>query len=168
MMRDARQQPPMQTPGTHRVWLSQGQAALARQCSHVRLDVPPPVSSRAPHPATVRLFSKCSVCFGEHSPAPKDGRARKKRCSGDAKYPGERGDESGRPRPSRCAPKPTNVRQRYEFGRFETTLQCQVLDLLALLRKSLIFNGAGEGNRTLISGLGSPHSTTEPHPLPLG
>ena len=25
-------------------------------------------------------------------------------------------------------------------------------------------NGAGEGNRTLISGLGSPHSTTEPHP----
>src|SRR5216683_3332846 len=27
-------------------------------------------------------------------------------------------------------------------------------------------NGAGEGNRTLISGLGSPHSTTEPHPLP--
>jgi hypothetical protein len=25
--------------------------------------------------------------------------------------------------------------------------------------------GAGEGNRTLISGLGSPHSTTEPHPL---
>src|SRR5664279_3268383 len=24
--------------------------------------------------------------------------------------------------------------------------------------------GAGEGNRTLISGLGSPHSTTEPHP----
>src|SRR5215472_431379 len=37
---------------------------------------------------------------------------------------------------------------------------------LALLRKSLIINGAGEGNRTLISGLGSPHSTTEPHPLP--
>ena len=27
--------------------------------------------------------------------------------------------------------------------------------------------GAGEGNRTLISGLGSPHSTTEPHPLAL-
>src|SRR6266566_9970208 len=27
--------------------------------------------------------------------------------------------------------------------------------------------GAGEGNRTLISGLGSPHSTTEPHPLRL-
>ena len=27
--------------------------------------------------------------------------------------------------------------------------------------------GAGEGNRTLISGLGSPHSTTEPHPLSL-
>ena len=27
--------------------------------------------------------------------------------------------------------------------------------------------GAGEGNRTLISGLGSPHSTTEPHPLTL-
>ena len=26
--------------------------------------------------------------------------------------------------------------------------------------------GAGEGNRTLISGLGSPHSTTEPHPPP--
>ena len=26
--------------------------------------------------------------------------------------------------------------------------------------------GAGEGNRTLISGLGSPHSATEPHPLP--
>jgi hypothetical protein len=27
--------------------------------------------------------------------------------------------------------------------------------------------GAGEGNRTLISGLGSPHSTTEPHPHPV-
>src|ERR1039458_4813554 len=27
--------------------------------------------------------------------------------------------------------------------------------------------GAGEGNRTLISGLGSPHSTTEPHQLPV-
>ncbi len=37
----------------------------------------------------------------------------------------------------------------------------------ALIRKSLIMNGAGEGNRTLISGLGSPHSTTEPHPLSL-
>src|SRR5580765_4412745 len=35
----------------------------------------------------------------------------------------------------------------------------------AIKRKSLIINGAGEGNRTLISGLGSPHSTTEPHPL---
>ena len=33
--------------------------------------------------------------------------------------------------------------------------------------KLLIINGAGEGNRTLISGLGSPHSTTEPHPLPV-
>ena len=33
----------------------------------------------------------------------------------------------------------------------------------AQLRKSLVI-GAGEGNRTLISGLGSPHSTTEPHP----
>ena len=39
--------------------------------------------------------------------------------------------------------------------------------LLALLRKSMQINGAGEGNRTLISGLGSPHSTTEPHPLSL-
>src|SRR5208282_6695492 len=38
---------------------------------------------------------------------------------------------------------------------------------LALLCKCLIINGAGEGNRTLISGLGSPHSTTEPHPLSL-
>jgi hypothetical protein len=34
----------------------------------------------------------------------------------------------------------------------------------ALLHKSLIMNGAGEGNRTLVSGLGSPHSTIEPHP----
>jgi hypothetical protein len=25
-------------------------------------------------------------------------------------------------------------------------------------------NGAGEGNRTLVSGLGSPHSAIEPHP----
>ncbi len=32
------------------------------------------------------------------------------------------------------------------------------------LRNSLIINGAGEGNRTLVSGLGSPHSTIEPHP----
>src|SRR6266481_8737426 len=36
--------------------------------------------------------------------------------------------------------------------------------LTALRRKSLIINGAGEGNRTLVSGLGSPHSTIEPHP----
>ena len=35
----------------------------------------------------------------------------------------------------------------------------------ALIRKSLIINGAGEGNRTLVSGLGRPHSTIEPHPL---
>lgn len=32
------------------------------------------------------------------------------------------------------------------------------------LDEALDFIGAGEGNRTLISGLGSPHSTTEPHP----
>jgi hypothetical protein len=31
-------------------------------------------------------------------------------------------------------------------------------------RKRLIINGAGEGNRTLVSGLGSPRSTIEPHP----
>src|SRR4051794_41155739 len=31
--------------------------------------------------------------------------------------------------------------------------------------KPLKINGAGEGNRTLVSGLGSPHSTIEPHPL---
>ena len=30
--------------------------------------------------------------------------------------------------------------------------------------KSLMLNGAGEGNRTLVSGLGSPRSTIEPHP----
>jgi hypothetical protein len=35
----------------------------------------------------------------------------------------------------------------------------------ALNCKCLIINGAGEGNRTLVSGLGSPHSTIEPHPL---
>ena len=29
---------------------------------------------------------------------------------------------------------------------------------------SLIINGAGEGNRTLVSALGRPHSTIEPHP----
>ncbi len=34
----------------------------------------------------------------------------------------------------------------------------------ALPRKSLIINGAGEGNRTLVSALGRPHSTIEPHP----
>jgi len=34
----------------------------------------------------------------------------------------------------------------------------------AIRRKCLIMNGAGEGNRTLVSGLGSPHSTIEPHP----
>src|SRR5262245_30558964 len=34
----------------------------------------------------------------------------------------------------------------------------------ALLRNPLIISGAGEGNRTLVSGLGSPHSTIEPHP----
>ena len=34
----------------------------------------------------------------------------------------------------------------------------------ARIHKSLIMNGAGEGNRTLVSGLGSPRSTIEPHP----
>src|SRR5258708_5062560 len=37
--------------------------------------------------------------------------------------------------------------------------------LLAHLRKCLISSGAGEGNRTLVSDLGSPRSTIEPHPL---
>ena len=37
--------------------------------------------------------------------------------------------------------------------------------ILAEATKPLIMNGAGEGNRTLASGLGSPHSTIEPHPL---
>ena len=36
----------------------------------------------------------------------------------------------------------------------------------ALIHKSLIMNGAGEGNRTLVSALGRPRSTIEPHPLP--
>jgi hypothetical protein len=31
--------------------------------------------------------------------------------------------------------------------------------------KLLKMNGAGEGNRTLVSALGRPHSTIEPHPL---
>ena len=31
--------------------------------------------------------------------------------------------------------------------------------------EGLFKSGAGEGNRTLVSGLGSPHSTIEPHPL---
>src|SRR5262245_51831992 len=30
--------------------------------------------------------------------------------------------------------------------------------------RSRLASGAGEGNRTLVSGLGSPHSTIEPHP----
>ena len=34
----------------------------------------------------------------------------------------------------------------------------------AILRKSLIINGAGEGNRTLVSSLGSWRSTIELHP----
>src|SRR5204862_5202315 len=40
----------------------------------------------------------------------------------------------------------------------------QRVNFTALLRKSLMLNGAGEGNRTLVSGLGSPRSTIEPHP----
>jgi hypothetical protein len=35
------------------------------------------------------------------------------------------------------------------------------------VRKLLTITGAGEGNRTLVSGLGSPRSTIEPHPLRL-
>jgi hypothetical protein len=35
------------------------------------------------------------------------------------------------------------------------------------LNPEAVINGAGEGNRTLVSGLGSPHSTIEPHPLPV-
>src|SRR5437867_13052297 len=51
------------------------------------------------------------------------------------------------------------IQRRKKPRRFTCTL-------LALIRKSLIINGAGEGNRTLVSGLGSPHSTIEPHPHP--
>ena len=40
--------------------------------------------------------------------------------------------------------------------------------LLALLRNCPKINGAGEGNRTLVSGLGSPRSTIEPHPQKAG
>jgi hypothetical protein len=54
------------------------------------------------------------------------------------------------------------LQRRVNKGDFEVNLSSPVL--LALLRKSLIINGAGEGNRTLVSGLGSPHSTIEPHP----
>src|SRR5438874_1104723 len=38
----------------------------------------------------------------------------------------------------------------------------------ALVRKCPEISGAGEGNRTLVSGLGSPHSTIEPHPRNAG
>jgi hypothetical protein len=38
-------------------------------------------------------------------------------------------------------------------------------EFTALLPKWLIMNGAGEGNRTLVSALGRPHTTIEPHPL---
>jgi hypothetical protein len=37
------------------------------------------------------------------------------------------------------------------------------MPLLSLLKTNI---GAGEGNRTLVSALGRPHSTIEPHPLP--
>jgi hypothetical protein len=57
------------------------------------------------------------------------------------------------------------------FARRRTTLTKTELLLLLLLllggiwRKLLSQNdGAGEGNRTLVSALGRPHSTIEPHP----
>ncbi len=37
-----------------------------------------------------------------------------------------------------------------------------ITDFIGIFR-----SGAGEGNRTLVSGLGSPHSTIGPHPQPL-
>jgi hypothetical protein len=43
-----------------------------------------------------------------------------------------------------------------------TSLYCT---FIALLCKSLMIHGAGEGNRTLVSALGRPYSTIEPHPL---
>ncbi len=39
-----------------------------------------------------------------------------------------------------------------------------LLSALFLRKLLIIRGGAGEGNRTLVSGLGSPHSTIEPHP----
>src|SRR5690242_8154425 len=50
-----------------------------------------------------------------------------------------------------------STRRRWRSQHFTCTL-------LALFRKCPEINGAGEGNRTLVSGLGSPHSTIEPHP----
>ena len=54
---------------------------------------------------------------------------------------------------------------RADFGKITAILQ---VNLLAPLRNWPEINGAGEGNRTLVSGLGSPHSTIEPHPRTLG
>ena len=63
--------------------------------------------------------------------------------------------------PLSSVPRTTRLLGPYKFAScFRVTCT-----LLALFRKSLIINGAGEGNRTLVSGLGSPHSTIEPHPL---
>ena len=51
---------------------------------------------------------------------------------------------------------------------FVVTLVLELL-FLPILTLTLLGDhevGAGEGNRTLVSGLGSPRSTIEPHPRP--
>jgi hypothetical protein len=50
--------------------------------------------------------------------------------------------------------------------RLAANLALNVALKLENLKKMPVVIGAGEGNRTLVSGLGSPHSTIEPHPLP--
>ena len=61
---------------------------------------------------------------------------------------------------------PRNLRARQrrdnDFRQKPEVIYCA---FTALLRKSLIINGAGEGNRPLVSALGRPHATIEPHPL---
>ena len=68
---------------------------------------------------------------------------------------------------------PAKARLRAKGIAKRTVVRCQknrmngrplYCTLTALICKSLIMIGAGEGNRTLVSGLGSPRSTIEPHP----
>src|SRR5437868_11926872 len=67
--------------------------------------------------------------------------------------------------PNRCHWKTVSDKLAGTSSQFDpATSSSSRLGMIRRSGKGPQITGAGEGNRTLVSGLGSPHSTIEPHP----